>query len=84
MVRLDGAAAWIVRENTFDVERLGDDAVLGGGVSVTPTVNLKVPLVVGVPLSVPVAESRVSPGGAGLMNHVYVPDSPSAALKVTE
>lgn len=84
MVRLDGAAAWIVRENAFDVERLGDDAVPGGGVSVTPTVNLKVPLVVGVPLSVPVVESKVRPGGAGLMNQTYVPAGPSVALKVTE
>jgi hypothetical protein len=68
----------------LDVERLGDPAVLGGGVSVTPTVKRKVPLVVGVPLSVPVLLFKLKPGGAGLINQVYVPGRPSAALNVTE
>ena len=59
----------MVSENALEVERLGNDAVLGGGVKVTVTVKVKVPLVVGVPLRVPVVEFRLRPGGATRIDH---------------
>ena len=59
----------MVSENALEVERLGNDAVLGGGVKVTVTVKVKVPLVVGVPLRVPVLEFRLRPDGATLIDH---------------
>jgi hypothetical protein len=54
---------WIVRENALDVVSVGKAKLLGGALSITVMLKLKVPLVVGVPLRVPVAWLRLSPGG---------------------
>jgi hypothetical protein len=63
MVKPEPVASWIVRENALDVVSVGNAATPGGALSVTVMLKLKVPLVVGVPLRVPVAAPRLSPGG---------------------
>ena len=70
MVRPEAVAGWIVRANGFDVVRVGNAATPGGALSVTEMTKLKVPLVVGVPLRVPVAAPRLSPGGGVSMDQL--------------